>query len=307
LHGSETKVCILICTCDRPAFLEQLLEQLTGQVEGYPVVVVDNGLRPSETVVSSFKAPLNTTYDRLAAKGLVVARNRAISLALAHRPEILVFIDDDEVPLPGWLSALVGCLETTGADIVTGPVVPEFLTPPPSWAVRGKFFFREPGLGAGNLAIRRTCLPDSPDQWFRPAFNFLGAEDEEFLKRLLAGGATYAAADAAVVKEFVPADRMRRRFIWRTGLRDGVQSAALMQLQTRSRTRRAGRLLLGCGAKIGYALNHLFWSVTTPWRVHFAIRDFAAAAGILLGGLGVRFTFYGIPGSHELAETGPGP
>jgi succinoglycan biosynthesis protein ExoM len=297
LHRDETTVCILICTFDRPAFLEQLLAELAAQAKDYPVVVVDNGSRSSEPVVSRFGALLKLTYDRLAAGGLVAARNRSISLALAHKPDFLVFIDDDEVPQPGWLAALTDRLEATGADIVTGPVVPEFLAPPPSWAVRGGFFFREAGIAAGNLALRRSCLPVSPDEWFKAAFNFLGAEDEEFLKRLIAGGATYAVADAAVVREFVPVGRMRRRYIWRSGLRDGVQSVRLARVQITSPAGRAGRMISVFAAKIGYGLNHLFWSARTPWRVHYAIRDFATAAGIVLGSLGVEFTFYGRPGS----------
>jgi succinoglycan biosynthesis protein ExoM len=302
LDGSQTKLCILICTCDRPAFLEQLLEEITGQADEYPVVVVDNGLRSSEAVVIRFGARLKLTYDRLVAKGLVVARNRAIGLALGHKPEFLVFIDDDEVPLPGWLSSLIRCLEATGADIVTGPVVPEFLAPPPPWVIRGNFFFREPGIATGNLALRTSCLPISPDHWFNPAFNFLGAEDEEFLKRLITNGAVYAATDAAVVKEFVPADRVRRRFIWRSGFRDGIQEAQLTRVRIRSRARRFGRALTGWGTKMGYGCNHLFWSVTTPWRANVAMRDFAAASGILLGTLGVRFRFYGQHRDHDTAD-----
>ncbi len=293
LQSFQTKLCILICTCDRPLFLAKLLAALADQAQDCPIIIVDNGAVPAQGAVAPFQAGLRILYDRFPQPGLVAARNRSIALALDQRPEFLAFIDDDEVPEPGWLAALIGCLERTGADIATGPVLAEFLSPPPAWVIDGEFFIRRPGTATGNLALRRSCLPDDPGDWFNPVFNFLGAEDEEFLKRLMANGARYAAAEDAVVREFVPAARLRRRYIWRLGLRDGLQIAQLDALRHRSRPARAARAVLGCAAKAGYGCNHLFWSLRTPWRLHLGIRDFATVAGILMGTAGLRPRFYG--------------
>jgi hypothetical protein len=52
-------------------------------------------------------------------------------------------------------------------------------------------------------------------------------------------------------------------------------------------------VLYRTGAKLGYAFNHLFWSLSTPWRFHCAMADLAAASGIILRALGVKFAFYG--------------
>jgi hypothetical protein len=86
---------------------------------------------------------------------------------------------------------------------------------------------------------------------------------------------------------------MKRRYIWRRGLRDGVAIAQIIALRSQSRTSFAAMVLYRTGAKLGYAFNHLFWSLSSPWRLHRAIADFASALGIMLRALGVKFAFYG--------------
>jgi succinoglycan biosynthesis protein ExoM len=293
LHGSGTKVCILICTCDRPSYLRALLEELTSQAPDYPIVIIDNGAVPSRPVATEFEHRLRIIYDRLQDAGVVAARNQSIKRALEQSPEYLVFVDDDEVPEPGWLGHLVGSIEMTGADIATGPVHANFLAPPPPWVVKGQFFVRGPDIATGNLVLRRSCLPNDPNQWFNPKLNFLGAEDEELLKRLMANGARYAPAEKAIVREFVPASRLRRRYVFGLGLRDGLQIVQLDALRGGSRPGHAARMVWAFSAKIGYGGNHLLWAIRTPWRAILAGRDFSTAAGILLGSLGLRARFYG--------------
>lgn len=293
MHGSRTKVCILICTCDRPNYLRSLLEELTKQAPDYPVIIVDNGAVPSRLVTNEFEHSLQIVYDRLQEAGVVAARNQAIKLALQQAPKFLVFVDDDEVPEPDWLGHLVGSIEATGADFSTGPVHANFLAPPSPWVVKGQFFVRGPDIATGNLVLRRSCLPEDPNQWFNPKLNFLGAEDEEFLKRLMANGARYAPAEKAIVREFVPPSRLRRGYVVGLGFRDGLQIVQLDALRGGSRPGRAARMAWAFSAKLGYGGNHLIWAIRTPWRAVLAVRDFSAAAGILLGSLGLRARFYG--------------
>ena len=107
------KTCILICTCDRPELLRQLLSALVPQANAQrcATVIVDNGMRSSEAVVASFQSEMPIVYERISQPGLVSARNRAMSLALATHPEYLAFIDDDEVPEADWLSNLIRRIE----------------------------------------------------------------------------------------------------------------------------------------------------------------------------------------------------
>ena len=306
MHGSRTKVCILICTCDRPSYLRALLAELTRQAPDYPVVIVDNGAVPSRLVANEFEGGLRVVYDRLQEAGVVTARNRAIHLALQQAPEFLVFVDDDEVPEPGWLGHLVGSIEATGADFATGPVHANFLAPPPLWVVKGQFFVRGPDIATGNLVLRRSCLPKDPNQWFNPKLNFLGAEDEEFLKRLMAQGARYAPSEKAIVREFVPASRLRRSYVFGLGFRDGLQMVQLDALRGGSRPSRAARMAWAFAAKLGYGGNHLIWATRTPWRAVLGVRDLSAAAGILLGSLGFRARFYGRNSHAKTMDAGAG-
>jgi succinoglycan biosynthesis protein ExoM len=158
------KTCILICTFDRPGSLRQLLSALVPQANahGCATIIVDNGIRSSETVVSSFQSEMNIVYERISEPGLVSARNRALSLALATHPEYLAFIDDDEVPEADWLSNLIRRIEQTGAGFASGPVVPEYAALPPRWATEGEFF-HAPGdsFRTSNLILRASiCLPE---------------------------------------------------------------------------------------------------------------------------------------------------
>ena len=290
------KTCILICTFDRPVLLQRLLSALALQahVHDCTTIVVDNGPHSSEAIVSAFLSSLNIIYDRISERGLVIARNRAMSLALALQPQFIVFIDDDEVPEADWLANLIHRIEETGADLACGPVLPEYTEPPPRWATEGGFFegSGDPP-GTENLILRASSIPADKGQWFRPEFNLSGGEDYEFLSRLIANGAMHVVAEAAVVRETVPPSRLRRRYIWRRGLRDGVYLTQIISLKKQSWFAFAAAVLLKAGEKIGYGLNHLFWSPSAPWRLHRAIADFASAGGIILRSMGVRFEFYG--------------
>ena len=290
------RTCILICTCDRPESLRKLLSALLPQANAHrcATVIVDNGMRSSQAVVASFQPEMPVVYERISQPGLVSARNRAMSLALATHPEYLAFIDDDEVPEADWLANLIGRAEQTGADIIGGPVVPLFEAAPPQWAVAGDFFSKSGASpGTENLLLRVSSISSDESDWFRKEFNFSGGEDHEFLSRLIANGAVNVVAEAAIVHEAVPTSRMRRRYIWRRGLRDGVTIAQIIALRSQSRTGVAAMVLFRTGAKFGYAINHLVWSLSTPWRLHRAIADFASALGIVLRAVGVKFVFYG--------------
>ena len=208
------KICILICTFERPELLRQLLTALVPQAieHGCPTIIVDNGTRSSEAVVSPFKSEMPIIYERLSEPGIVSARNRAMALALESHPDFLAFIDDDEVPEPDWLANLIGRAEETGADFAIGPVVPEYAAPPPRWATDGSYFHKSgETVCTSNLLLRTSCIPAHASQWFHQAFNFSGGEDYEFLSRLAANGAVHVVAEKAVVRESVPASRLKRR------------------------------------------------------------------------------------------------
>src|SRR3546814_8655135 len=52
----------------------------------------------------------------------------------------VAFIDDDEVPAPRWLAALLAAQQRSGAAAVLGAVQPVFPDGTPDWLIAGRFF-----------------------------------------------------------------------------------------------------------------------------------------------------------------------
>jgi succinoglycan biosynthesis protein ExoM len=61
-------------------------------------------------------------------------------LANVGEVDAIAMIDDDEIPASGWLDNLLAAQANSGADIVAGPVIPEFPADVPAWyAASGVF------------------------------------------------------------------------------------------------------------------------------------------------------------------------
>lgn len=104
---SKPAVSVVIPTRSRPEQLRACLrgiadlEHDTSELE--VIVVNDGGRGPLEPVVAPFRNRLSLQLLELNGAGPAAARNAG---SAAARGRFLVFIDDDCVPAPGWLSAL---------------------------------------------------------------------------------------------------------------------------------------------------------------------------------------------------------
>jgi glycosyltransferase involved in cell wall biosynthesis len=101
---------------------------------GFPweVVIVDN--RPSPVNEDQFQDimtsyPFSLVYTPEKRPGLHYARHGG---ALAAQGEFLAYIDDDEVPCPTWMSAVLYLMKDE-ADAVGGKVLPLWKSSPPDW------------------------------------------------------------------------------------------------------------------------------------------------------------------------------
>ncbi len=293
---NKTKVCVAICTYNRPTQLKALLDGLLLQDYGapVPVIIIDNGTVPASEVIAPYVNRLQLSLERIPEAGLAAVRNCALRSALEIGCEFIAFIDDDEVPVPNWLTALVQKQSETNADLVFGPVLATYHGAPPNWVVEGGFFERWGDTpGTGNALIRLSNLPKAEADWFQPAFALTGGEDAEFFDRLMAIGATSAIAPDAIAHEDTPPSRTTVRYIWRRGLRDGVVIARRIGLRD---TSAFYKVLAGTGqtlAKLAYALNHMTWAMFSPWRGVKAMGDLGSALAIPLYAAGYRFQFYG--------------
>lgn len=224
-----TSISICIATYKRAAGLSCLLEGLNdlrfGEIEppAIEVVIADNDEAGSarevyEAVKPNFKWEL--VYGIEPQQGVTFARNRSLSLA-SPNAEFLVFIDDDEVPSPEWLEALLDCQATNQADVVTGPVFPKFESPDvPNWIVQGGFFApaeHETGKAmevafTNNTLVRSEHLRQL-EKPFDENLAFRGSEDVHLFMNLYKNGSKIVWCNEAVVYEFIPASRTHLKWL----------------------------------------------------------------------------------------------
>src|SRR5262249_31641540 len=144
---ASCRVAICIATWRRPQGLLALLQSLDALVFEGPepelcVIVADNDERESAHAVCEsardwLRHPLHYVVEKR--RGIPQARNASLLAALG-RVDWIAFADDDEVADPRWLDALLRAQLASGADVVSGPVVPRFATGTPAWVAQGPFF-----------------------------------------------------------------------------------------------------------------------------------------------------------------------
>lgn len=165
---------IAVCTRDRPDYLKRCLDAFMEMPDdGQEFLVIDNcpSTETSRDIVAAYGDRVR--YVRENRPGLNVARNRALREATY---DLVVFNDDDAVPDPGWLRALLPNFSDPSVLCVTGLTMPlELETEAQEWFERyspfGRGFTREVydmvrlhplaagRVGAGaNMALRRSIL-----------------------------------------------------------------------------------------------------------------------------------------------------
>jgi succinoglycan biosynthesis protein ExoM len=275
--GTERLV-VAVLTYRRPgriaALVPVLVEQaaaLTRRFEGVAasVLVVDNdaagtGVAAVAEAAQAALVPVTAVIEP--EPGISAARNRA--LRAPGDQDLLVFVDDDELPHTDWLLALYTTYRATGAAAVAGPVVSRYDVEPDPWVVAGGFYDRGHRLGlhsgdtvptaaTNNLlldlrVVRRAGLA------FDPALGLSGGEDTHFTSSLTAAGGRIVWCAEAVVSDVVPADRLTRSYLLaRTaGLASSTVGAALLLAPGRGR-RTALRARVLCAGLARGALGAL--------------------------------------------------
>jgi len=232
MDTSAPIITVAICTYRRYDLLPRALDALEKQTldpRAFRILVVDN--TDDIPLRQAFAATL-AGRDRISVvfsdpPGLSRARNLALERC---RTKYIAFIDDDAVPDPGWLDALVTGFRVSGAAVVAGPIVPEWPVPRPPWVPEkyiacltvldygpqsralGEFEF---AYGT-NMAFETQMLSNVGG--FDASLGRTGAKtlvsDEEIqaqleLRRL--GARTWYASDARV-RHLVHANRVRRNY-----------------------------------------------------------------------------------------------
>lgn len=125
------------CTYNRADRLEKLVAVMREQICPVPfeILAINNNSTDNTTEVLRQLAQLPGPTLRWVTEpvqGIVAARNRGIAEALDS--DILVYIDDDEIPLPGLIEAAADAILNEGAECAGGRVEMDFTTiPRPTW------------------------------------------------------------------------------------------------------------------------------------------------------------------------------
>ena len=227
-------ISVVIATHNRASRLSRLVDGLASQ-EGvrFEVVLVDDASTDStweELDRLAGAAPFSLRPLRLTRNsGAAAARNAGWRAAGAP---LVAFTDDDCVPQPGWLEALVGHL--ADSDLVQGQTRPN----PDQIGNQGPFsrtidVTREFGYyETCNMGYRRHWLERV--NGFDEQFRYPYGEDADLAWRIKdAGGTSYFAPEALVYHDIWPSD-------YRAHLRDRVRREGLvLALKKHPRLRRA--------------------------------------------------------------------
>ncbi len=132
-----SRLTVILCTRNpHPGRLARTLAGLAAQdidVSNWELLLVDNGSSPALAPAELPAHPGNLRIVPEPAPGLTPARLRGIAEA---QSEILVFVDDDNILAPAYLStALEAFHSSPRLGAAGGPVRPEFEALPPDWAV----------------------------------------------------------------------------------------------------------------------------------------------------------------------------
>ncbi|ADB29839.1 glycosyl transferase family 2 [Kribbella flavida DSM 17836] len=304
----STTVAIAVITFRRPELLRVLLRSLQAQElpadSDYAVriVVVDNDAAGSATEVIAEAAeagpyPVDSAIEP--EPGIPFAREKSVQLAWDD--DALIFVDDDEVAPPGWLATLLGAWQTTGADVVTGPV--QGILPPgaPAWNRYSDVHDSTGKHGTGDvlnkaytnntLVAQKVYHQVTPA--FHPAFRFTGSSDLHFFLRVHQAGFRIVWCEEARITEDVPASRTTLRWLVRRAFRSG-SGDSISRVLIRPGAVSVATALAYALARIGSAFAFGLAGLVLVRKTYLlkAVRRFFSGIGSLAGIVGINHDEY---------------
>ena len=226
-------ITLAVCTYNRAPLLQPLVKTLRNLECPVPfevLVVNNNSTDDTQSVLEGFHkqtgAPLRVVKE--IAQGIVPARNRAVEESLNSK--YLVFLDDDELPRAGFLTAAVDSLEREGADCVGGKVKVCFAPyKRPAWLGDELLgFLAEVDYGdeafwvsdhspvwTANIAYRTALFSDGlrfDHRYSRKGKGIGGGEDVMMFEALLERGTPIRYRPDMVVDHFVEKWRLKRNY-----------------------------------------------------------------------------------------------
>lgn len=234
---------VAVCTYNRAHRLPDLVTAIRCQECPilFEILAVNNNSKDNSGAVLRKLAAIEGPPLRFVnetCQGIVPARNRALDEAMASK--YLVFIDDDELPMPGFLRAAVDALEGENAECVGGRVRVNFKPGQrPKWMGAELLgFLAEVDYGdeafwitdastpiwTANVAYRMSLFSEGlrfDTRYNREGKGVAGGEDAIMFRTLLKQGALMRYRPDMVVEHFVEDWRLRRGYFLKRHFGEG--------------------------------------------------------------------------------------
>jgi len=301
-------VVVAMATYRRPACLSRILPELVRQTSSYvgsaSILVVDNDPDESARDAVIAWADQGVRYVHEPKPGIAAARNKA--LAEAGDAELLLFVDDDGLPLDGWFAELVSRWVQWRCAAIAGPVIPRCEGGEPDrWVASSGIMTRVKrptgtmlrGAGTGNLLLHLPQLR-SCGLSFDEEFGLSGGSDTMLTHALIKLGGQIRWCDEAEVYDYFPASRLTRAWVLKRSLRTGNDwSRVALALAASPNARLVVRLDLTARGvvRIGRGLIRYVTGALGGRIADRAIGECMVATGIgvLLGAFGFVWVEYG--------------
>jgi glycosyltransferase involved in cell wall biosynthesis len=208
-------VAVCVCTYKRPAMLSLCLQSLARQTirddfEAVIIVVDNDADQSARNVVSKISMSIKTKYHCESRRGIAVARNTAMKLALEAGARWIAFIDDDETADSQWLAELMSP-DYRNIPVLKGWQVLVWPDRTPFWALKKEQ--KKPPEGArcrtaytNNVRFSTALLTSGLT--FDESLRCTGGEDVDFFTRATKSGFVIAQTARAITYELVHPERM---------------------------------------------------------------------------------------------------
>jgi succinoglycan biosynthesis protein ExoM len=250
----DRRVLIAVPTFRRAVRLSRLVEVIRAEAATVDapvrVLLVDND--PARSAEQA-AAQLGVEYLAEPVPGIAAARQAAMDAA--HDDQLVVMIDDDLMPQPGWLAGLVAAWAAHQPAVVMGFVQyiwPEGTDP---WIAAGGFMRRTrfptgtrlSALATGNVLIDAAQVR-ALGVHVDASLGLSGGDDLQFGQALLAAGGTIVASAESVACDHIVPERTSRAFVRKRAICQGQVRARLLSrdpVPAARLAKRSGHLLGG--------------------------------------------------------------
>ena len=275
---ASRRLLVAVATYRRTELLPPLIAAMRDDAArsglGVRLLVVDNN---PDRDAGQTAAALGVDYAWQPIPGIPAARQAALDAAADD--ELLVMLDDDLVPEPGWLRGLLEPWRASGATAVMGYVRYVWPASTDPWISSGGFMRRTlhpTGTRLSDLATGNVLLDVAQLRalgiGFDVSIGLAGGSDLQLGRDILAAGGTIVASADSIARDDVEPARTTRAFVRRRSIAQGQARVRLLcrdSSRSRALAKRGGHLLGGVVRLPAFAIGEQ-WA-----RVR---RDVAASA-----------------------------